>query len=401
MDTTKTVSNVAVLESSDQDFQVTAHILKDFNLDRFINHDELWMALKSKKYDTILADLDMDDPSDVNFLILLKSLFNEIPVIVYTSTFEMSFLSTAMKNRANNYILKTSEYHEILEAIKKAPHFETYRNIYSLTEDLDSHEIKEVRDSASAMAQVAANQFIADHKEKEIAPFSYEDIFRIFTGNIGNKVMLNIDKSKSKEKNQQRNKILVVDDESILRELIILTMQKEFKNQNIDISFIEAGNAQEAIDTYIENKEEIISCVIDMRMPMSNSDTTSQKFKQSAGLEVLRKIKTLDPRCECIILTAYSYTNELCECYRLGAFELCDKGNRKCYIDSIVESYKKALSNYQKHSDLSYTKLVTFRSSFGQAFVSQIMTQLQKERTLTPQESLNLVEFEYLLCKII
>jgi DNA-binding NarL/FixJ family response regulator len=393
------VKDIIILESSDEDYQVTQYILKDYKLTRANNHDDLWLKTKIIPFDAIIVDLDMSNQDDLCFLNLIKALYYNIPVIIYTTRFSMDYLRIAMKNKANNYILKSGEHQELIAAISNSELLEIYSNLFRLSPDKDSAEIEEIKKSAAELGTQSAIKYFENNKNSAITDFSKEEIYTIFTGAM-NSHQLPIKKDEQAiSKDSPRNKILIVDDEELLRELLTISIGKQFKEEKIDVEFLQASCAQTAMDIYSKHKDEIMSCVIDMRMPTTNNNHHNQELVQSAGLEVLRFIKNIDPRCECTILTAYSYTNELCECYRLNAFELCDKNDRSYYLNTAVSAYKKALDNYNDFSDLSYTKLLLFRSTFGHFFVNKYLELFNDHHNLSSKEAISIIKFEHSLNK--
>lgn len=83
-----------------------------------------------------------------------------------------------------------------------------------------------------------------------------------------------------------RNTILVVDDEAILREIL----RYEFEKAGFDV--IEAGSGTEAWQLFDSNPTDIV--VTDIRMPHGD------------GLELLGRIKNKDKNTRVILVTGYS-----------------------------------------------------------------------------------------------
>lgn len=94
-------------------------------------------------------------------------------------------------------------------------------------------------------------------------------------------------------------KILIVDDEEILRENIALILRQE--GYEVD----EASNGLEAYEMYINNKYDIL--ISDIEMP---------KMK---GIELLEKISKFDPQVISIFITAYGSLETAIAALRLGA----------------------------------------------------------------------------------
>ncbi|MCX8056879.1 MAG: sigma-54 dependent transcriptional regulator [Ignavibacteria bacterium] len=94
-------------------------------------------------------------------------------------------------------------------------------------------------------------------------------------------------------------KILLVDDEEILRENIALILRQE--GYEVD----EASNGEEAYQKYLTNKYDIL--ISDIEMP---------KMK---GIELLERVSKLDPQLISIFITAYGSLETAIAALRLGA----------------------------------------------------------------------------------
>lgn len=96
-----------------------------------------------------------------------------------------------------------------------------------------------------------------------------------------------------------REKILLVDDEEILRENIALILRQE--GYEVD----EASNGEEAYERYLNNKYDLL--ISDIEMP---------KMK---GIELLEKLSKIDPQLISIFITAYGSLETAIAALRLGA----------------------------------------------------------------------------------
>lgn len=94
-------------------------------------------------------------------------------------------------------------------------------------------------------------------------------------------------------------KILLVDDEEILRENIALILRQE--GYEVD----EASNGEEAYQKYLTNRYDIL--ISDIEMP---------KMK---GIELLEKVSKIDPQLISIFITAYGSLETAIAALRLGA----------------------------------------------------------------------------------
>ena len=102
---------------------------------------------------------------------------------------------------------------------------------------------------------------------------------------------------------QQR--ILVVDDD----EAVCLMLSRALDGAAHHIEMANGG--QEAIDRLRDNSFDLI--ITDLKMPAVD------------GVEVLRKAKELDPRCEVIVITGYASVKSAVEVMKLGAYDYISK----------------------------------------------------------------------------
>jgi len=127
-------------------------------------------------------------------------------------------------------------------------------------------------------------------------------------------------------------KILIVDDEAIMRNLLLKILEKE----GYQISVV--GSAQEALD-YIENTK-VDLVLSDIRMPGMN------------GFDLLRKIKAEKPDIAVIMMTGYGDTYTVKEALMNGADEYITKPFKNHEISLIVErAYWRLMSmrNYSQN----------------------------------------------------
>jgi len=102
-----------------------------------------------------------------------------------------------------------------------------------------------------------------------------------------------------KKKLTQEEKILIVDDEEIMRSFLL----DVFVDEGYDLDL--AANGEEALEKISQNKYQLI--ITDIRMPGVD------------GTEVLRKAKEVNPKTEVIIITGYATPQIKQKCQRLGA----------------------------------------------------------------------------------
>src|SRR5262245_51972009 len=115
-------------------------------------------------------------------------------------------------------------------------------------------------------------------------------------------------------------KILIVDDESLVRTFLAETLQR----RGLDVTTAE--NGQKALKIL---KDTVFDMVItDMKMP----DIT--------GIDVLTKVKELSPSTIVLIITAYGSIENAVEAMRLGAFNYLMKPFSPDAIEAIIEKAK-------------------------------------------------------------
>ncbi len=94
--------------------------------------------------------------------------------------------------------------------------------------------------------------------------------------------------------------ILVVDDDKSIRYSLKRMMEEKY-------SILTAQNGEEALDRVKESSPDLI--IMDIKMPGRN------------GIEVLKEIKSMDPKSLVIIMTAYGTTDTAIEAMKYGAFD--------------------------------------------------------------------------------
>lgn len=105
--------------------------------------------------------------------------------------------------------------------------------------------------------------------------------------------------SLQKENLTPKEKILIVDDEEIMRNFLLDVFRDE--GYNLD----SAVDGQEALEKISKNRYRLI--ITDIRMPKVD------------GTEVLEKAKELDPQIDVIVITGYASQQVKQECQKLGA----------------------------------------------------------------------------------
>jgi two-component system NarL family response regulator len=99
----------------------------------------------------------------------------------------------------------------------------------------------------------------------------------------------------------ERASVLVVDDHALFR-----TGVANIINQESDLRVVaEAGNGVEAVAAYEHHHPDVT--LLDLRMPVMD------------GVEVVRRIRALEPRARVIVLTTYDTDDEIARALKAGA----------------------------------------------------------------------------------
>ena len=114
--------------------------------------------------------------------------------------------------------------------------------------------------------------------------------------------------------------ILIVDDDKSIRYSLKRMMEEKY-------SILTAQNGEEALDRVKESSPDLI--IMDIKMPGRN------------GIDVLKEIKSIDPKSLVIIMTAYGTTDTAIEAMKYGAFDYILKPFPIPQMKGLVE---KALS---------------------------------------------------------
>lgn len=113
-------------------------------------------------------------------------------------------------------------------------------------------------------------------------------------------------------------KILVVDDERGMRELLTIMLQKE----GFDVS--SAGGGQEALEFISQRSYDIV--ITDIKMP------------NVTGIDVLKAVKETSPETIVIMITAYASTETAMDAMKLGAYDYINKPFKIEEIKLIVRN---------------------------------------------------------------
>lgn len=102
-----------------------------------------------------------------------------------------------------------------------------------------------------------------------------------------------------------RVKILIVDDESVVRQ----SFERILSSERCEVAAVASG--AEALQAMQERPADVV--LLDLRMPGMD------------GLSVLRAIKSRWPECEVIVVTGYAALDTAKESVSLGAFDYLSK----------------------------------------------------------------------------
>jgi nitrogen regulation protein NR(I) len=114
--------------------------------------------------------------------------------------------------------------------------------------------------------------------------------------------------------------ILIVDDDKSIRYSLKRMTEKDF-------SILTAQNGEEALSRFRENLPDLV--IMDIKMP------------GRSGIEILKEIKSIDPKSLVIIMTAYGTTETAIEAMKYGAFDYILKPFPISKMKDLIE---KALS---------------------------------------------------------
>ncbi|MBM4338875.1 MAG: response regulator [Deltaproteobacteria bacterium] len=125
------------------------------------------------------------------------------------------------------------------------------------------------------------------------------------------------------------DRILIVDDEEVICNILFKRLGKE------GYSCITANNGKEALSHFYQGNFSLI--ISDINMPEMN------------GIELLQKVKAIDPKVKMIMVTAYPEIDLAVNAMRLGAYDFIIK---PADLDLIVMSVKKALESKRLEEEI-------------------------------------------------
>lgn len=127
----------------------------------------------------------------------------------------------------------------------------------------------------------------------------------------------------------QIEKILIVDDEELMRQFLAETLKR--KNYGVEV----AKNGKEAIALIKKNTYDLL--LTDLKMP------------ELSGIELLRKTKEISPQTLVIVMTAYGTIANAVEAMHLGAFNYLLKPFTPDAIETLINKAGEHLSLVQEN----------------------------------------------------
>lgn len=127
-------------------------------------------------------------------------------------------------------------------------------------------------------------------------------------------------------------KILIVDDEILMRNFLAETLKRK------SMEVFTAENGQKALELLKENVFDLV--ITDMKMP------------GMSGIDVLKRIKELSPNTIVVVITAFGSIDNAVEAMRIGAFNYLLKPFSPDSIEAIIEKANEHQSLIEENSYL-------------------------------------------------
>ena len=132
-------------------------------------------------------------------------------------------------------------------------------------------------------------------------------------------------------------KILIADDEKNMRWILGKNLADE------GFSVLEAANGKEAFEVFVDKEPDMV--ILDYRMPMID------------GMEVLKRIRTLNDKIPVIMITAHGSMEMAIEAMKLGATDYISK---PFDMDELKITIRKALNIEQLNKEIDYLRAQVF-----------------------------------------
>lgn len=128
--------------------------------------------------------------------------------------------------------------------------------------------------------------------------------------------------------------IMVVDDEQSMREFLEIMLQKEGHD------VVTEKRGEDAIER-LDDGDRFRLVITDLKMP------------KSSGLDVLERVKAVDPACQVIVITAYATPESAISAIKQGAYDYIQKPFK---VDQAKVVVQRALEKYELKSENLYLK---------------------------------------------
>jgi len=145
-------------------------------------------------------------------------------------------------------------------------------------------------------------------------------------------------------------KILIADDEKNMRWILGKNLMEE------NFTVVEASDGEEAFNLFLDEEPDMV--ILDYRMPKVD------------GMEVLKRIKTINSKLPVIMITAHGSTDAAVEAMKLGAVDYVSK---PFDIDDLKLTIFKALNIDKLNKEIDYLK-----ETVGQRFSDKIIGNSRK-----------------------
>jgi DNA-binding NtrC family response regulator len=161
-------------------------------------------------------------------------------------------------------------------------------------------------------------------------------------------------------KDEQKIKILLVDDEVKFLEMIARRL--ELKNFEVTT----ATSGEESIAAAEKNLFDV--AILDLQMPGLD------------GAQVLKRLKERHKYLEIIMLTGHATVDSAVECVKLGAFEYLEKPYAfEKFVESIKNAYKERLTKKFEHDQIRFEKIQQLSLGSSPFGILKALAQLDNE----------------------
>jgi DNA-binding NtrC family response regulator len=168
--------------------------------------------------------------------------------------------------------------------------------------------------------------------------------------------------------------ILIVDDDSSLRNMLSIVLRKE------GYSISNAEDGRNALNFLKKNNVDLI--ISDIKMP------------DISGIELLKKVKTINKELPFILITAFSSTNDAIEAMKLGADDYITKPFNLDELKIIINQtlHKKNIERENVELKIALTKQTTFEKIVGNS--PQMLKIFELIKTISQTDSTVLISGE-------